>query len=81
MPTIEKLGLFSHQFEKSRRRRAERAVLISEGYVLRRDGRLERREDIPKQLLLIPGAGHVDLYDRTDLIPFEKIDAFFRRHL
>ena len=35
----------------------------------------------PKELLLIPGAGHVDLYDRTDLIPFEKIDAFFRRHL
>lgn len=34
-----------------------------------------------KELLVIPGAGHVDLYDRVDLIPFEKLAAFFRAHL
>ena len=35
----------------------------------------------PKELLEIPGAGHVDLYDRVDLIPFDKLDAFFTDHL
>ena len=27
------------------------------------------------------GAGHVDLYDRTDLIPFDKLTAFFKQNL
>ena len=35
----------------------------------------------PKELMIIPGAGHVDLYDRTDLIPFEKITGFFKKSL
>jgi uncharacterized protein len=35
----------------------------------------------PKELMIIPGAGHVDLYDRTDLIPFDKLTAFFRANL
>jgi len=35
----------------------------------------------PKELVVIPGAGHVDLYDRVDLIPFEKLTAFFQRNL
>ncbi|MFC0225528.1 alpha/beta hydrolase [Serratia aquatilis] len=35
----------------------------------------------PKELYIVPGAGHVDLYDRTDLIPFAKLTAFFREHL
>ena len=35
----------------------------------------------PKQLVVVPNAGHVDLYDRTDLIPFETLTAFFRGHL
>jgi uncharacterized protein len=35
----------------------------------------------PKQLVIVPGAGHVDLYDRVELIPFEKLTAFFTRHL
>lgn len=34
-----------------------------------------------KELLLIPGAVHTDLYDRMDVIPFDKITAFFRQHL
>ncbi|KAI6082251.1 Alpha/Beta hydrolase protein [Hypoxylon rubiginosum] len=32
----------------------------------------------PKELFWIPGAGHVDLYDRVDLIPFEKLVDFFQ---
>lgn len=34
-----------------------------------------------KELLIIPGAVHTDLYDRTDIIPFEKLTAFFQEHL
>ena len=32
----------------------------------------------PKELVIVPGAGHVDLYDRVDLIPFDKLTTFFR---
>lgn len=35
----------------------------------------------PKELVIVPGAGHVDLYDRVNLIPFDKITSFFRQHL
>jgi fermentation-respiration switch protein FrsA (DUF1100 family) len=35
----------------------------------------------PKELMIIPGASHVDLYDRVNLIPFDKLTAFFRTHL
>jgi fermentation-respiration switch protein FrsA (DUF1100 family) len=40
-----------------------------------------RRAVEPKELVWVPGAGHVDLYDRVDLIPFDKLTGFFRRHL
>jgi fermentation-respiration switch protein FrsA (DUF1100 family) len=35
----------------------------------------------PKELVIIPGAGHVDLYDRVNLIPFDKLTAFFQNNL
>jgi fermentation-respiration switch protein FrsA (DUF1100 family) len=35
----------------------------------------------PKELVWIKGAGHVDLYDRVDLIPFDKLQSFFSQHL
>jgi hypothetical protein len=35
----------------------------------------------PKELVIVPGAGHVDLYDRVQLIPFDKLEAFFRANL
>lgn len=34
-----------------------------------------------KELLIIPGANHTDLYDRMDIIPFDKIEAFFKTYL
>lgn len=34
-----------------------------------------------KELLIIPGAVHTDLYDRTDVIPFDKLENFFRGYL
>lgn len=40
-----------------------------------------RRAGEPKELCIVPGAGHVDLYDRTDLIPFERLESFFRENL
>lgn len=35
----------------------------------------------PKELVIVPNAGHVDLYDRVDLIPFAKLTQFFQAHL
>jgi len=35
----------------------------------------------PKELYIVPNAGHVDLYDKTDLIPFDKLEAFFTENL
>ncbi len=35
----------------------------------------------PKELMIIPNAVHVDLYDKVDVIPFEKLDNFFRTNL
>ena len=34
-----------------------------------------------KELLIIPGANHTDLYDLMDIIPFEKLNAFFTEYL
>jgi hypothetical protein len=35
----------------------------------------------PKEIYIVPGAGHVDLYDRVDLIPWDKLTTFFSKHL
>ena len=34
-----------------------------------------------KELLIIPGAVHTDLYDRKDIIPFDRIQAFLEAYL
>ena len=34
-----------------------------------------------KELMIIPGANHVDLYYKRDVIPFEKIEQFFKANL
>ena len=34
-----------------------------------------------KELMIIPGASHVDLYDNLDAIPFDKIEKFFKDNL
>ncbi|MFB9136101.1 alpha/beta hydrolase [Vibrio olivae] len=35
----------------------------------------------PKELMIIPGATHTDLYDQMDVIPFDKITDFFNKNL
>ena len=42
------------------------------------EGVYEKLTGENKELLIIPGANHTDLYDRMDVIPFDKLDAFFR---
>lgn len=32
-----------------------------------------------KELMIIPGASHTDLYDRVDIIPFDKLESFFTK--
>lgn len=34
-----------------------------------------------KELMIIPGAVHTDLYDKLEVIPFDKLDEFFKKHL
>lgn len=34
-----------------------------------------------KELMIIPGAVHTDLYDQTDIIPFDKMTQFFKEYL
>ncbi|AKG34814.1 alpha/beta hydrolase [Paenibacillus durus] len=35
----------------------------------------------PKELYIVPGAGHVDLYDKMEYIPFKKLESFFKANL
>lgn len=35
----------------------------------------------PKELLIVPGANHTDLYDNLDMIPFDHIEAFLKNAL
>jgi len=35
----------------------------------------------PKELMIIPNANHVDLYDRLNIIPFDKLEGFFKKNL
>ena len=34
-----------------------------------------------KELMIIPGASHTDLYDQVNIIPFDKIESFFHKYL
>ena len=34
-----------------------------------------------KELMIIPDAVHTDLYDRMDIIPFDKIESFYNEYL
>ena len=34
-----------------------------------------------KELMIIPGASHVDLYDNLEKIPFDRIESFFKTYL
>lgn len=40
-----------------------------------------RKASEPKELYYVKGAGHVDLYDRVNIIPFDKLENFFRDNL
>ncbi len=40
-----------------------------------------RQANEPKELYIVPDANHVDLYDRMDKIPFDKLTDFFTKNL
>ena len=40
-----------------------------------------KRAAEPKELYYVAGAGHVDVYDRVELIPFDKLESFFKANL
>nr|WP_314740523.1 alpha/beta hydrolase [uncultured Haemophilus sp.] len=35
----------------------------------------------PKELVIVPGTNHCDLYDKVELIPFDKLEGFFKQYL
>lgn len=35
----------------------------------------------PGELVVVPGARHIDLYDRVDMIPFDRLNFFFSKAL
>lgn len=35
----------------------------------------------PKRMVVVDDAEHIDLYDRTDRIPFDEVEAFFKENL
>lgn len=41
----------------------------------------KKLQGMGKELMIIPGASHVDLYDRMDIIPFNKLETFFKDNL
>lgn len=45
------------------------------------EGAYEKMTGDNKKLLIIPGASHIDLYDNLKVIPFEKLNSFFSKHL
>ncbi|MGM9648831.1 MAG: alpha/beta hydrolase [Butyricicoccaceae bacterium] len=45
------------------------------------EGAYEKLTGDNKELMIIPGASHVDLYDNLAVIPFEKLRSFFGEHL
>ena len=40
-----------------------------------------KKAKAPKELYVVEDAEHIDLYDRTDRIPFDKITEFFTQYL
>ena len=45
------------------------------------EGAYEKLTGDNKELMIIPGANHVDLYDNLNVIPFEKLRSFFEEYL
>ena len=41
----------------------------------------KRLKGTNKELYIVPGAVHTDLYDKMDVIPFDKIEQFFKKNL
>ena len=39
------------------------------------------RAAAPKEMFVVKDAEHIDLYDRTDRIPFDKLEEFFKTNL
>lgn len=50
------------------------------GFALNSDA-FKKLQGDNKELLIIPGAVHTDLYYKMDVIPFDKIEAFYMKYL
>ena len=59
----------------------KRTVLLLLSIVLALSLALPAMAAEPKELYVVEDAEHIDLYDRVDRIPFDKLEAFFKEHL
>ena len=58
-----------------------RPILLIHGENAKTKGNSQKAYELadePKELMMIPDAGHCTLYDQKDKIPFDKIDSFFK---
>ncbi len=69
----------------SRADEIENAVLVIHGEKAHSryfgEDAFKKLEGDNKELMIIPGASHTDLYDNLQVIPFDKIDMFFKKYL
>ncbi len=69
----------------SRADEIENAVLVIHGEKAHSryfsEDAFKKLEGDNKELMIVPGANHTDLYDNLDMIPFDKIDMFFKKYL
>lgn len=69
----------------SRANEIENAVLIIHGEKAHSryfgEDAFKKLQGNNKELMIIPGASHTDLYDRIDIIPFSKLETFFQNNL
>ena len=68
-----------HHFEKERHGdKAHSCYMSRDAYA---DMVKDSRYTDNKELYIIPGASHTDLYDQTNIIPFDKLESFFSEYL
>ena len=77
--TLMDMPILSHADE------IESAVLLVHGEKAHSryfsEGAFELLKGDNQELMIIPGASHVDLYDNLDCIPFDKLEQFFTENL
>ncbi|MBR1580401.1 MAG: alpha/beta hydrolase [Selenomonadaceae bacterium] len=77
-------GFFNFEFMEHIEELAPRPVMFITGDVAHSKYHSDEayaKAKSPKELVVVKGATHTDLYDQLDKIPFERLDKFFKDNL